>query len=154
MWRVQYAFTVRHSGGTSVGPIRRSVMVQAFGAQSCGAAMAYALKQFMRSLFLIPTGEPDPDEERIEISAERGGQETDLQKKAGRIRREFLKAVTTEDLKLAWQANAVDYDQIKRVSETASEFLLKEYNTKFEELETKERQMAQAKAAKNNLGAG
>lgn len=154
MWWAQYAFTVRHVGGSQIGPMRRSVMVQAFGAQSCGAAMAYALKQFMRSLFLIPTGEADPDEVRTEISAERGAQETDLQRKAGRIRREFLKAQMVEDLKLAWQDNAVDLDHIKRVSETAHDFLLKEYNSRHEQLTEKERQMESAKAAKGNLSAG
>jgi hypothetical protein len=155
MWWVRYAFTVRHVGGSSVGPIHRTVMVQANGAQAAGAAMAYALKQFMRSEFLIPTGDKDdPDKEKTEISAERGDNETDLQKKAGRIRRDFLRSVTLEQLKEAWAANSVDLDHIKRVSETAHEFLLKEYNGKHEELTEKERQMQQAREATGNLGAG
>lgn len=154
MWWATYEFTVRHVGGTSIGPIKRSVMVQAFGAQSCGAAMAYALKQFMRSLFLIPTGEADPDEVKTPISANTGANETDLQRKASRIRREFLKCHMLDDLKEAWAANSVDLDHIKRVSETAHEFLLKEYHARHETLETKERQMAQAKEATGNLGAG
>lgn len=154
MWWAQYAFTVRHIGGTSIGPMRRSVMVQAFGAQSCGAAMAYALKQFMRSLFLIPTGEADPDETKTEISAGGGARETDLQRKAGRIRKEFLRATTVEELKAVWQGNAVDLDTIKRASETAIEFLTNEYDAKYAELETTERQKAQAKAAVNNMRAG
>lgn len=152
MWWAQYAFTVRHVGGSSIGPMRRSVMVQAFGAQSCGAAMAYALKQFMRSLFMIPTGEADPDETKTEISAGGGARETDLQRKAGRIRKEFLRAMTVEELKAAWQGNAVDLDTIKRASETAHEFLTKEYHTRHTALEETERQKAQAKAATDNLG--
>src|SRR5690606_26576059 len=36
MWWAKYAFTVRHVGGTSLGPIHRTVMVQASGAQSSG----------------------------------------------------------------------------------------------------------------------
>lgn len=155
MWWATFAFTVRHQGGTHIGPIRKSVMVQANGAQAAGSAQSYALKQFMRSMFLIPTGDADdPDKEKTEISAERGDNETDLQKKAGRIRREFLRAVMLEDLKQAWAANAVDLDHIKRVSETAHEFLLKEYNAKHEELTVKERQMEMAKAASGNMGAG
>jgi ERF superfamily len=154
MWWVQYAFTVRHVGGTSIGPMRRSVMVQAFGAQSCGAAMAYALKQFMRSLFLIPTGEADPDEQRTEISASGGAKETDLQRKAGRIRKEFLRAATVEELKAAWQGNAVDLDTIKRASETAHEFLAKEYHTRHTALEETERQKEIAQTAVNNMRAG
>jgi hypothetical protein len=154
MWWAQYAFTVRHVGGTAIGPMRRSVMVQAFGAQSCGAAMAYALKQFMRSLFLIPTGEADPDETKTEISAGGGARETDLQRKAGRIRKEFLRAATVEELKAAWQGNAVDLDTIKRASETAHEFLAKEYHTRHTDLEDTERQKAQAQAAVDNMRAG
>lgn len=154
MWWAQYAFTVRHVGGSSIGPMRRSVMVQAFGAQSCGAAMAYALKQFMRSLFMIPTGEADPDEQKTEISAGGGAKETDLQRKAGRIRKEFLRAATVEELKAAWQGNAVDLDTIKRASETAHEFLAKEYHTRHTALEETERQKEQAQAAVNNMGAG
>lgn len=142
MWWAQFAFTVRHVGGSSIGPIRRSVMVQANGAQAAGSAQSYAMKQFMRSQFLIPTGDgDDPDKTSTEISAERGDNETDLQRVAGRIRREFLKAVTLDQLKEAWAANAVDLDHIKRVSETASEFLLKEYNAAYERLEEKERMM-------------
>lgn len=155
MWWAQFAFTVCHTGGTSIGPIKRSVMVQANGAQAAGSAQSYALKQFMRSMFLIPTGDADdPDKQTTEISANTGANETDLQRKAGRIRREFLKCHMLDDLKEAWAANSVDLDHIKRVSETAHEFLLKEYHARHEALETKERQMAQAKEATGNLGAG
>lgn len=140
MWWAQFAFTVRHVGGSFVGPIKRSVMVQANGAQAAGSAQSYSLKQFMRSQFLIPTGDKDdPDKEKTDISAERGSNETDLQKKAGRIRREFLRSETVEDLKLAWSDNAIDLDHIKRVSETAHEFLMKEYNSRHQVLDQKER---------------
>jgi hypothetical protein len=152
MWWATYAFTVRHVGGTSIGPMRRSVMVQAFGAQSCGAAMAYALKQFMRSLFLIPTGEADPDETKTEISAGGGARETDLQRKAGRIRKEFLRCDTVEELKAAWQGNAVDLDTIQRASDTAIKFLTKEYDAKHAALEETARQVMMAKAATDNMG--
>lgn len=139
MWWARFAFTVRHVGGSSVGPIKRSVMVQANGAQAAGSAQSYALKQFMRSQFLIPTGDADdPDKEKTEISAGRGASETDLQKTAGRIRREFLKAQATDELKLAWSDNAIDLDHIKRVSETAHQFLTKEYNSRGHALAEKE----------------
>jgi len=139
MWWATFDFTVYHVGGTSLGPIRRSVMVQANGAQAAGSAQSYALKQFMRGQFLIPTGDgDDPDKSSVEISAERGDNETDLQRKAGRIRKEFLRAVILDDLKLAWSHNAIDLDHIKRVSEVAYEFLLKEYETRRLVLEAKE----------------
>lgn len=139
MWRVKFAFTMRHAGGTSIGPIRRSVMVQANGAQAAGSAQSYALKQFMRGQFLIPTGDgDDPDKVTVDISAERGDRETDLQRKAKGIRGQFLKTLSLDELKLAWSDNAIDLDHIKRVSETAHEFLLKEYEGRRMALEAKE----------------
>lgn len=138
MWWARYAFTVRHVGGSSIGPIRRSVMVQANGAQAAGSAQSYALKQFMRSQFLIPTGDKDdPDKTTAEISANNGANETDLQRKAGRIRKEILKAETMDELALAWADNAVDLDHIKRVSDTAHEFLLKEYHGREQQIQSK-----------------
>lgn len=55
----RYAFTLAHKSGAAFGPLRRTVMVQANGAQAFGSAQSYALKQFMRSLFQIPTGDKD-----------------------------------------------------------------------------------------------
>jgi hypothetical protein len=54
-----FTFTLAHKSGALYGPLTRSVMVPAAGAQSFGAAQSYALKQFMRSLFQIPTGDGD-----------------------------------------------------------------------------------------------
>ena len=53
-----YEFHLAHTSGALWGPISRSVMVAADGAQAFGAAQSYALKQFMRALFQIPTGKP------------------------------------------------------------------------------------------------
>ena len=55
----RYAFTLAHSSGASYGPLHRSVMVPANGAQAFGSAQSYALKQFMRAQFQIPTGDKD-----------------------------------------------------------------------------------------------
>lgn len=139
MWWAKFAFTIRHKSGDTIGPIHRSVMVQANGAQASGSAQSYAMKQFMRSQFLIPTGDADdPDKEKTEISAQRGANETDLQRKAGAIRRKILTAQTLDDLALVWSDNAVDIDHIKRVSDTAHEFLTKEYNVRELALKQKE----------------
>lgn len=54
-----FTFTLAHKSGALYGPLTRSVMVPASGAQAFGAAQSYALKQFMRSLFQIPTGDGD-----------------------------------------------------------------------------------------------
>ncbi len=136
MWWGRYAFTLGHESGAGYGPILKTVMVQASGAQSAGSAQSYAMKQFMRSQFLIPTGDgDDPDKEKTEISAQ-GQNETDLQRKAGRIRREILKAFNTDDLDLAWSDNSVTIDEIKRVSDTAYDFLKGEFERRKREFET------------------
>lgn len=59
---MQFAFMVGHQSGQVWGPVHRSVMVPATGAQAFGSAQSYAQKQFMRSLFMIATGDKDdPD---------------------------------------------------------------------------------------------
>jgi len=60
--RVKWAFIIGHSSGVIYGPLHRSVTVPASGAQAYGSAQSYALKQFMRGLFQVPTGDSDdPD---------------------------------------------------------------------------------------------
>jgi hypothetical protein len=56
---IRYAFTLHH-GAEMAGPFRRSIAVNSkMGSQAFGAAQSYALKQFLRSLFQISTGEKD-----------------------------------------------------------------------------------------------
>lgn len=57
--RVTFSFTVYHSSGQSLPQVHRSVEVARNGAQAYGSAQSYALKQFLRGLFLIPTGDND-----------------------------------------------------------------------------------------------
>lgn len=63
MTRMTFAFQLIHeSGAVWMHPSdRRTVMVDHTGAQSYGAAQSYALKQFLRGLFLVATGDPDAD---------------------------------------------------------------------------------------------
>lgn len=60
---ITYEFHWIHSGGASLNAGRRTVNVDAGGAQQWGQAQSYAIKQFLRASFLIPTGEPDADSE-------------------------------------------------------------------------------------------
>jgi hypothetical protein len=57
--KITYTFRLTHaSGETWDGTIRRTIMVDArMGAQAFGAAQSYVLKQFMRSLFQMATGD-------------------------------------------------------------------------------------------------
>lgn len=57
--RMRFAVTVFHTSGQSLPPVSRSVEVLRNGAQAYGSAQSYALKQFLRSLLLIPTGDKD-----------------------------------------------------------------------------------------------
>lgn len=57
--RVFYEITLHHSSGETLGPSRRAVAVPHNGAQAYGSAQSYALKQYFRSLFMIPTGDKD-----------------------------------------------------------------------------------------------
>jgi hypothetical protein len=56
--KIVYSFTLAHvSGVVSERPIRRTVLQPVTGPQTTGSSQSYALKQFMRSLFMIPTGD-------------------------------------------------------------------------------------------------
>ena len=57
--RMTWEISVWHTSGQSLPPVMRTVEVLRNGAQAYGSAQSYALKQFLRSLFLIPTGDKD-----------------------------------------------------------------------------------------------
>ncbi|MDH3233422.1 MAG: ERF family protein [Alphaproteobacteria bacterium] len=71
-----FTFTLAHKSGAIYGPLTRSVMVPARGAQAFGSAQSYALKQFMRSLFQIPTGDKEDADfavpARLPVTVKRG----------------------------------------------------------------------------------
>lgn len=135
MWNARFAFTLVHESGESYGPIFKGVTVPAVGAQSAGSAQSYAMKQFMRGLFLIPTGDgDDPDQGGVEI-ASKGEQQTDLQKVAGTIRKRIRECSDLVGLGLCWNDNALDLEMIRGASETAFEFLEREYQSRKKELE-------------------
>lgn len=61
MLLMRFAFSLV-CGNECDGPYRRSIMVPAsMGSQAFGAAQSYTLKQFLRSLFQISTGEKGED---------------------------------------------------------------------------------------------
>lgn len=135
MWSARFAFTLAHESGEAYGPIYKGVSVPATGAQSAGSAQSYALKQFMRGLFLIPTGDADdPDKSGIEI-ASKGEQQTDLQKVAGQIRKKLREASDLAELGLRWSDSELELEMIRGASATAFGFLEKEYNQRKTELE-------------------
>lgn len=135
MWEARFAFTLIHESGESYGPIYKGVGVAYNGAQAAGSAQSYALKQFMRGLFLIPTGDADdPDKSGVEIAG-KGEQQTDLQKLANGIRNKIRKADDPAKLGLVWADSELDREMIRGASQSAHEFLEKEYRQKAKELE-------------------
>ncbi len=135
VWWTRFAFTLIHKDGESYGPIFKTVMVRAGGAQAAGAAQSYAIKQLMRGLFQIPTGEgDDPDKDNVELRG-RGDAETDLQVSAGKIRRAMLTAPDMDELGRIWSDNAMTLDLIKARTNEGYEHLLGEYRRMKERLE-------------------
>ncbi|MFC0281048.1 ERF family protein [Falsigemmobacter intermedius] len=60
--RYVFAITTYHASGEALPTVRRSVEVIRSGAQAAGSAQSYALKQYQRALYQIPTGDKDdPD---------------------------------------------------------------------------------------------
>ena len=60
--RFNYDICLHHETGDKFGPINMMVAVPMNGAQASGSAQSYALKQFFRGMFMIPTGDKDdPD---------------------------------------------------------------------------------------------
>lgn len=57
--RIRFVVTVCHVSGECLPPSRRTVEVIRTGAQSFGSAQSYALKQFLRALLQIPTGDKE-----------------------------------------------------------------------------------------------
>lgn len=57
--RIRFSITVYHASGETTAPVKRTVEVIRTGAQSFGSAQSYALKQFLRALFQISTGDAD-----------------------------------------------------------------------------------------------
>lgn len=55
--RYAYAFTIIDKMGDAAPTVRRTVEVIRSGAQASGSAQSYALKQFLRATFQIPTGD-------------------------------------------------------------------------------------------------
>lgn len=132
MWRARHAFTLCHSSGEAYGPIYKTVMVQANGAQASGSAQSYALKQLMRGLFLIPTGDKDdPDKQSAEISAS-GNVESAERKVAQTLYTRLQKAADLDILNLLWTDSSIPRDGYTK---EIQDHLLRAYEARRAELD-------------------
>jgi len=119
---LRFAYTVAHISG-AVWPFlfRRTIMVNAkMGPQAFGAAQSYSLKQFMRSLFQIATGEKGED-----LDAHKP---EDLPKAVSANPAEFIETKlreaaetgTIDDLQKIWKAQT---PTLRRLSKTQKDHL-------------------------------
>ena len=78
---IEYLFILSHSSGETWGftPMR-NMFVEVSGGQSFGSSQSYVLKQFMRGLFQINTGEKD-DLDGHDQNFDKSKKETQKQKK-------------------------------------------------------------------------
>ncbi len=131
MWHSRFAFMLVHKTGAGYGPIFKTVMVQANGAQAAGSAQSYALKQLMRSLFLIPTGDgDDPDKKETANLSSASSAPTDMQRLATQIKGRLNNAKDLDDLNDAWESNVISLEDIKVKSAKAFDHLSGVYDKK------------------------
>jgi len=57
--RFSFEIVLNHASGQTLPPSKITVSVAMNGAQASGSAQSYALKQFFRGMFMIPTGDKD-----------------------------------------------------------------------------------------------
>lgn len=119
----EYDFMLVSEEGDMYGPLRRSVMVQATGAQAFGSAQSYALKQLERSLFQIPTGDKDdPDNNATKQIAE--PPTIDAQKIAKSLNTRINNTKTEKDVDVLLKEYNDDFMAVKTASQTAYDFLM------------------------------
>ena len=110
--RITYDVTACHASGQSLPASRRSVEVARNGAQAFGSAQSYVLKQFMRSLFLIPTGDKDDaDFQKTEngVVKSYAGQSGSIEERLAGHTSELSKCETLGELAAEWKAAAPVY---------------------------------------------
>lgn len=118
--RVTYEITAYHVSGQSLPPIITRVEVLRNGAQAYGSAQSYALKQFLRGLFLIPTGDKDDADyaEKADGPIERPQRQPerpafDVAAATNRIKASLAKSDSLDDLRARWTADAETIQRIK-----------------------------------------
>lgn len=131
MWSARFGFILVSKCGETYGPIYKTVLVEANGAQAAGSSQSYALKQLLRGLFMIPTGdEDDPDVTSTELSSPKQVK-SDLQTKVQTFLKSIKSSKTIDRLNEVWEMNMDIKDEMK--PETL-EYLSSEFDKKKEEI--------------------
>lgn len=114
--RATFSFVVHHVSGQCLPEMRRTVEVMRNGAQAYGSAQSYCLKQFLRGLFLIPTGDKDDaDFERTDAGTvvRQEAPKFDPRACADRIISALNRAATPDELAEKWRDNAEAIADVK-----------------------------------------
>jgi hypothetical protein len=121
--RFVFSLTIFDKHGDSLPTVRRTVEVIRNGAQTTGSAQSYALKQFLRATFQIPTGDQDDPDHGDDARGNRAQPQRrdepaaspaldDIEAFGAKLRRAMAdidRAGTLDELKSVWAAiNATD----------------------------------------------
>ena len=129
----RYHYYLFCESGKGYGPIAKSVMVQATGAQAFGSAQSYSLKQFQRALFQIPTGEKDDPDNNA--TKEMGSPPAiDPQAIATKVNRAIATVKTKAALDEVSKKYGDDLLLVKTASQSAYDFLMDALTKKQNEL--------------------
>ena len=134
MWSARFAFILVSKCGETYGPIYKTVLVEANGAQAAGASQSYALKQFLRCLFLIPTGDKDDPDVVATDLASPNQEQSSLQVRVNKFFKSIKAAKDEDKLVEVWEMNMDIKDEMK---EETLGFLSKEFDKKKIELREK-----------------
>lgn len=119
----EFDFILGSATGDLYGPLRRSVFVPSTGAQAFGSGQSYALKQFLRSLFLIATGDQD-DPDKTANKGMETAPTIDTKAMATRINRSIAGAKTIAEIDKVSVTYNDDFLMVKKASATAYDFLM------------------------------
>lgn len=134
MWRARFGFILVSKCGATYGPIYKTVKVQSNGAQAAGASQSYALKQLMRGLFMIPTGDKDDPDVVATDLASPNQEQSSLQVRVNKFLKSIKAAKDEDKLVEVWEMNMDIKDEMK---EETLGFLSKAFDKKKIELRKK-----------------
>lgn len=112
-----FTFTTYHTSGEQLPTVRRTVEVVRSGAQASGAAQSYVLKQYLRALLMIPTGDKDdPDHGEMIEHGRSDGQNTKGQQPAESIQPPKISADQLIELRDLAEKAGVPLDKIAQAA--------------------------------------
>lgn len=117
-------------------PFKRSIALPHNGAQTYGAAQSYIIKQFLRGIFLVPTGdeteEADSQPHAVPPSQQTPRNEPQHLEVARKLKKALQDAQTLEDLDMI--VNSPDMESVMKASMSSYDYLMDIANQRSEDL--------------------